>query len=74
MAYQQGEAGDWARVCEVPWENAGPDLVRRYRRHAIDAVRGVEGAGAARADTAKRMTKTELARGMRLVREALAER
>ena len=49
-----------------------PDLVRRYRRHAIDAARGIDGAERARADTVSRMSKVELARGMRLVREALS--
>ena len=72
MMYEDMGAGTAGRPCEMPDVNPEqPDLVRRYRRHAIDAVRGVAGADDARAKTAGRMSMYELARGMRLVRETL---
>ena len=69
---EQGGQSGWSRMCEVPEiEPEQIDPVHLYRRHAIEAVRGVPGANRARANVARRLSKPDLARGMRLVREAL---
>ena len=72
MEKREARAAASERMKGVPPFAIGGDLVSMHRWLNVMAVRGSAKAAGMRAEVARRMTKGELARAMRMAREDLA--